>query len=268
VGDWTIKVSDQGKKDNTGKFLGWTMTLFGSCIDAGAAVPYTLSVVTASPGNPLPPHPPTGTKPKTKVHPKPTDHLPPSHGETPGENDKPAFNNTQGAEDALASATPDEGYFPGMTRLLKNSTWLVFAMGAVVIFGIGATIYFWRRGKRLQQSIGSYEPVAAGEDVPMMNTAGRPSTGWNSQRGTKELYDAFGEVSDDEADEETGLRRPMESADLRFHSGFLEDDDPQSATHHTTPYRDNPKPEEREKMTSPGSNDDSSWEHASQQQEK
>lgn len=237
--------------------------MFGSTIDAKAAVPYTLSVVNSSPGNTLPPSPPT--KPGTKVHPKPTAHLPPGHGDAEGEANKTTFNKTP-AEDTVESSTPDEGYFTGMTRLLKNSTWMVGAIGAVVIFGIGATIFFWRRGKRIR-STEDYERLAAGEDVPMMNATGRTSTRWNPQRGTKELYDAFGEVSDDEADEEIGLRRPMESAaGLEFHSEFLADDDPPSAAH---PYKDHPGSDDQQEKTggptSPGSNDDSSWEHASQQ---
>ena len=90
--------------------------------------------------------------------------------------------------------------------------------------------------------------------------------------GTKELYDAFGEVSeeDDDADEETGLRRPLtQDADIRFHDTFLDDDD---RTPHSPQeqYRDEP-PEGQEqaevgqaahdRSKSPSSSGES-WEHA------
>jgi kexin len=79
----------------------------------------------------------------------------------------------------------------------------------------------------------------------------------------KELYDAFGEVSDDEdADEETRLRGEG------FHSGFLDDDDPSSAGPEPA-YRDEPRGEHDVspdvRSASPGSGSgDGSWEHASQ----
>ena len=252
--------------------MGWTISLFGSSIDASAAVPYTISAINASPGNPLPPLPPTATKPGTKVHPKPTAHLPTDHGVKPGETDKPTFSPAKGQEEAAVSPTPDEGYFTGWSKLLKNSTWLIGAIGAVILFGIGATIFFWRRARRLAQAgTDDYERVAPGEDMPMMDRSTRASGGWTRGGGTKELYDAFGEVSDDEADEETGLRQPMPSAPLGYHSEFLEDDDAPSPSRHNAPYRDEPNPDHHEQTrgrVSPGSNDSSSWEHASQQVEK
>lgn len=86
----------------------------------------------------------------------------------------------------------------------------------------------------------------------------------------KELYDAFGEVSDDDedADEQTMLH-PGRSFDehqemgLGFHSDFLNDDDPISAEQ-TPSYRDDPRSRE-EGAASPGSGSGSSWEHASQE---
>ncbi|KIJ27821.1 hypothetical protein M422DRAFT_270921 [Sphaerobolus stellatus SS14] len=257
IGNWTIRIADQGTPNESGRFLGWTISLFGSSIDASAAVPYTLNAVTPSPGNPLPPVPPSVTQPGTKTHPKPTAHLPGQHGSKPGEADTPAFSPVKGTEDAVVDPTPDEGYFTGWSKLLKNSTWLIGAIGVVILFGIGATLFFWRRSRQLARTENNdYERVAPGEDVPMMDRG-----------GTKELYDAFGEVSDDEADEETGLRQPMQSVPLGYHSEFLEDEDaPSPSSHVDTRYRDDPHPEDhRRGPASPGSNDDSSWEHASQQ---
>ncbi|KAF8590033.1 hypothetical protein K439DRAFT_1628243 [Ramaria rubella] len=271
IGNWTLRVYDQDKTGSSGSFLGWSMTMFGSCINPSAAVHYNLSPVTASPGNPLPP--PSATEGGTKSHSKPTDHLPGDHGIALGEADKPAFGSTDDAEAAAPSisTTPDEGYFQGMSRLLSNSRWLIGALGAVVLFGIGAVVFFWRRSRRNRRP---YSPVAEGEDVPMVRHGGRAGSQKIRDGGrTKELYDAFGEVSDDDADEETSLRRPLDSGGIRFHSDFLEDDDAQSATQSGVPYKDEPDERQRPaaaepsqtRSGSPGSGDDGSWEHASQQ---
>ena len=80
----------------------------------------------------------------------------------------------------------------------------------------------------------------------------------------QELYDAFGEDYED-ADEETGLRR-------HFHPGFLEDENPPSATASVL-YKDELGEREHTNLHeqtdprsgSPESGDDGSWEHASQQ---
>jgi len=97
------------------------------------------------------------------------------------------------------------------------------------------------------------------------------------------LYDAFGEVSDDDddedADEETGLRpRGLHDESpggrLGFHSGFLDDDDPGSAPP-TSIYKDEPNEADRlreaagvDHSRSPtddsGDGSGDSWEHASQ----
>lgn len=81
-----------------------------------------------------------------------------------------------------------------------------------------------------------------------------------SRPRTKELYDAFGEVSDDEdADESTGLRPDVVAREsLGYHAGFLDDDDPQSAG--PTPYRDEPTHAPPPRERTPDSNE--SWEHA------
>ena len=271
IGDWSLRVSDQNLERSHGRFLGWTMTLFGSSIDASAAIPYTLSPVSASPGNPLPHPSPNSTQGGVKSYPKPTSHLPGDHGAAPGEANKPSFGQSDDAEAPAPSisTTPDEGYFQGMSHLLSNSRLLIVAFGAVVVFGIGCGVFFWRRRVRLDNQ---YTPVAEGEDIPMMDH-GRRAVGGRSRDGgrTKELYDAFGEDYDASADEETGLRIPGGSGGIGFHSGFLEDDDAQT-TAASAPYTDEPEERKQAKLHeppgrlgSPGSGDDGSWEHASQQ---
>jgi kexin len=285
VGEWSILVSDQAKDTEEGRFLGWTMTFWGSTIDASKAKKFEVPLVDTL----LPPHPnpPTTTitpGATTKVHAKPTDVLPPGHGTAEGEKHKPAFPTSSSQEDATqpttspqpsSTPTPDEGWFSDMSHLVSDRKWFFGAAGAALLFGLGSATYFWRR-RVARRARSDYTTIPAGDDVPMstIGASGRPRT--------RELYDAFGEVSDDDedADEQTGLRgrHPRSPTGLGFHSGFLEDDDP--ATAPPTIYKDEPEPEpepasdqaptvaERPapevRPTSPASGSgDGSWEHAS-----
>lgn len=259
------------------------MTLWGSVIDASKPVK-TYDVPLGE--DLLPPastegdDAPTSTIPTpapstSKTIPKPTEHLPGDHGESAGEANKPAFPGSQQnsskpvddaadpsasvpAETASNMPTPDEGWFSDLSNLVSNKLWFFIAIGAVALFAIAAGVFFWIRAARRRAN---YASLPASDDVAMSSIA-RGARG--SQR-TKELYDAFGEVSDDEdADEETALRPHGPSPAVNLHSGFL-DDDPSTAGE-ATPihYKDEP---EKDRSQSPGSasgSGDGSWEHASQ----
>lgn len=159
--------------------------------------------------------------------------------------------------------TPDEGWFSDMSNLVSNSKWFFAAISAVVVFAVGTGIFFWRRRAKRRAA---YSSLADG-DLPM----GSVSRGGERPRPrAKELYDAFGEVSDDDedADEQTMLHPGRsfddhQEAGLGFHSEFLNDDDPASAEPRPR-YRDDPQLRE-EGPASPGSGSGSSWEHASQE---
>ena len=224
----------------------------------------------------------TGTG--TKSYARPTDHLPGDHGSAEGENSKPAFSSTstatatQPAEDIAESAsasathtpTPDEGWFADLSNLVSNQVWFFVALGAVLLFAAGAGLFFWRRAVRRRRRARADYAALRGEDDVALGRVGR------APRGTKELYDAFGEVDDDDedADEETALRpHAVEPAlDSSLHTGFLDDDDPPTAGsggRHDARYRDEPEsPVSREgdRSDSPGSGSGSgsSWEHASE----
>lgn len=118
----------------------------------------------------------------------------------------------------------------------------------------------------------AYESLAANEDVPMTGLAeqGGLMSGQRSRRGgdggglrsgrTRELYDAFGEMSDDEdndgeADEATRLNPRggggsgvVGRNEVGFHSGFLDDDEEENGVSprvsrtdlRQTGYRDEP----------------------------
>ncbi|KAK0484020.1 peptidase S8/S53 domain-containing protein [Armillaria novae-zelandiae] len=267
IGDWTIRVFDQGNPENNGTFLGWNMMFWGSAKDAALATPYELptEVITFPPTeDPDADLPPT----TTKIYDKPT--VPPQSSPT-----------STTSESASASSTPtvDEGWFNGLSNLVSHPKWFFGAIGAVAVFGLGALIFLWRRRRVARAARNAdYSTISGGEDL-QMSTVGSTS---QRPRTTKELYDAFGEVSDDEdADEETHLRggRPL-SEGIGFHSGFLDDEEPESAggSGLQQKYRDNPEDEsrvdltekerkrspERSASTSPSLSGDGSWQHASE----
>lgn len=251
VGTWTIKVSDQGVPDErNGTFLGWNMVLWGTTIDESQAVLYDAPVdnVVFPPQHVEPPSL-TITPSATKQLTKPTNGLDDDHHTVEGENTAPAF--TSSVQDDIASAptdsasaspsttpTADEGWFSDMANLVSTQKWFFGAMGAVVLFGVGAGVFLWRR--RVVRTRERYAALP-GDDtaggVQMSALDGSGGSGGASR--TKELYDAFGEVSDDEdedADEQTRLRGDQHG-EGGLHSGFLDEDEHEPPTR----YRDEPE---------------------------
>lgn len=273
VGDWTIRVFDKEDPGHSGKFLGWTISLWGSVIDPAQAKEYIVPQVEHT----LPPdyeaeNPDLSTT--TKVLPKPTDHLPGDHDQAEGEASKPAFSqptkapkpgtststSTTSTVTGTTVPTVDEGLTSPLSNLFSEKGWIFGAGAVVLLFGVGIGIFFWKRAARKGQNYTSLP----GDEVAMESIRQGPGG------RTRELYDAFGEVSDDEdeddADERTGLHPDNDPrGSLGLHDGFLDDDDPQSAGtpfNSVTPYRDDPVDQGRRGRTSPGT--DESWEHASQ----
>lgn len=164
----------------------------------------------------------------TKQHPKPTSLLPGDHGTKEGENSKPAFASPIPSPSATAiDSTPDEGWFSDLSKLASNQKWFFGAVALVVLFGLGAGVFFYLRRRR--QVRAGYGRLGL-EEMSMNGLGGRGGVTGSTGR-TRELYDAFGEVSEDEddADENTGLtgsQLPNKSMEgIGFHSGFLDDED-------------------------------------------
>ncbi|KAF7327776.1 PHOMO B domain-containing protein [Mycena kentingensis (nom. inval.)] len=268
VGDWTIKVSDQASEQFNGSFLGWNMMLWGEALDASKAtalfeVPHDEDDKLLPPVESARPSPTISAS--TKQHSKPTAHLPGDHGDAPGENSNATFPDNSGAvipssaPSSSSTPTADEGWFSDMSNLVKNQVWFFGALGAVAIFGAAAGFYFWRRSRARRLS--EYGPLPGGDELPMSGMRSeRLSSGGPRSARTKELYDAFGEVSDDDddADEQT-----------RLTTGGGYQDVPRAAGSNSrvalgeNVYRDNPEPR-RSGSTSPEgpARSDGSWEHA------
>ena len=232
------------------------MTLWGSVIDPAKAESYNLLDIEKGfpPVMPsedsLPSDTSSSSLPSaTKAHSKPIDHLPGNHTHAEGEADKPAFSGgnddaavptstADATETETPTFTPDEGWFSDLSKLIHDQKWIFGAIAVVVFFGLSSVVYLlWRRRKSLLPR-GQYMSVLG--DVPMDAIDRSGGAGVASSR-TRELYDAFGEVSDDEdANEDThsGLNSHG-GAGLTYHSEFLDDDDAAS-TSHEQQYKDDP----------------------------
>ncbi|KAG1743399.1 peptidase S8/S53 domain-containing protein [Suillus lakei] len=255
IGTWTLKVSDQSSEGHSGTFHGWRLMFWGSAIDPTVSTTYVLPLSEyqlPSTANDDAINIPTSTS--SKSHPKPTSGLPDDHGTAEGEASKPAFPSPSVPATATMTPTPDEGWFSDMSNLVSSQKWFFGAIGAVVLFGVGTGVFFWRRRVKHQ----AYAALSAGDELQMSSVSGRGGP------RAKDLYNPYEEVLDDEdADEETRLHG------VGFHSGFLEDDDP-SSVGPAPVYRDVPREHDASpdvRSASPGSGSgsgDGSWEHASQ----
>ncbi|KAF8321527.1 hypothetical protein DL93DRAFT_2051382 [Clavulina sp. PMI_390] len=258
VGTWTLRVKDQQVPNVNGSFLGWTFNLWGECIDDSKAKLYVLPEdMPESNGED---HPPpltvsfTTTESATSTGTatmklKPTNGLPDDHDLAQGDNKNPAFPNqsTSTAPPSSPSHTvaPDEGYFDHIGDLLNSSTWLIVALVLTAIFASAAGLFFWRRRAQRLASSGA---GSGGDDMAMgivddssHRLLGGGPRGPGRRRAAGELYDALGEVSDDDEeeneyadarmyeDEEERRAREAEHPGLRYHDEFLEDDTPDSA---------------------------------------
>jgi kexin len=178
--------------------------------------------------------------------------------------------------------TADEGWFSDMSSLVSNQKWVFGAAGIVILFGVLSGIFLCRRAARRRRGAGDQYSALPGDDFALatIQRGGRPPP------RTKELYDAFGEYEEDDeddVDENTGLRAGSPSGGggggLRFHEGFLDDEDPNTPrtgpTQGHQAYRDEPGGKEegpsgsRDPPSPSGSGSgsgsgDGSWEHASQ----
>ena len=259
------------------------MTLWGSAIDPEDVEKFELADE-PNEGHNLPPHP-AATTSTSRQHTKPTHHLPGDHASQSGEATRPAFptdvKSGTAATNSPTTLPADEGVFTHMYDLLGNQFWLIGAFGVVIIFGVGAGVFLWRRRQQARRAKSAYAPIP-GENMPMRSMeggagqasgSGEPGTGERSAGGTRELYDAFGVGSDDEddADEHSaltgggGANQYVQQASVSYHDGFLDDEGLSTAHTARTPYRDEPGPEQAQGSPSPRrEGSDESWQDASE----
>jgi kexin len=248
------------------------MVFWGSTIDPSRAVKYELANVDdVLP--PVPIHKPVLPPASTKQHSKPTAPLPHAGEKTSVFAPAGSSPTTTVPDTPATTPTPnppslDEPWFPNIDG--ANQKWFIGAVGAVAIFGLGATAFFWRR--RQARRSAEYSALNENEELSMTGIGGLTA----GARTTRELYDAFGEVSDDEDDETSALRPAQHQSRginrLGYHSGFLDDDEPSSAGPAATTYRDEPPQrapstqhtEASPEVSAPASPSESgsSWEHA------
>ena len=182
------------------------MVFWGSAIDASKAHKYEAIAVEDllppldEPQDPVILPSPTASM---KQHPKPTADLPDDHGVATGEKTKPAFSTANPTPTSTSihddiTGTSGIGWFSDMSNLLKSQKWLFIALGVVLLFGIAVGIFFWRR--HVAKRSARYTELNSEREMSV-NPAGN-STPSGGLRTTRELYDPFGHVSDEEDDED------------------------------------------------------------------
>ena len=231
------------------------MIFWGSTIDVSKAQKYeAIEVEDLLP----PPDEPgiPGTLPSTttsmKIHPKPTANLPGDHGVASGEKTKPAFSTANSTptptsihDDITETAGTD------ISSLLMSQKWLFIALGVVLLFGLAVGIFFWRR--HVAKKLAHYAEL--NNEREMSVNPGGNSAHSSGLRTTRELYDPFGHVSDEEDDEDndddnetTALTSARGGFGFHSDSVNVEAEDPSSdALEPESIYHDDPEFEDNQK---------------------
>lgn len=227
IGKWTIRVSDQGREDQFGHFIGWSMSLWGSTVDPDKAKPYVLQW---SEEAPFPPpeamHSATLATP-TITHPSTTNSYfkPIVTSTDAGISDEPSPSAPSISIDSHPSssgASSDEWLTDGL-GLVSERKWFFGAGGILMITIIGVVIFIWQR-YRARRRTGRYAPVPDSDDLRMDSI----------DRGNE--AGVFGRRDEESSD----VRHGLLSAGAGIHSGFLEDDEAPPSPVTTPLYRDVP----------------------------
>lgn len=233
------------------------MVFWGSAIDASKTHKYEAIVVEdLLPPLDEPQDPvilPSATT-SMKQHPKPTADLPDDHGVATGDKTKPAFTTANPTATSTSvhddiTGTAGTGWFSNMSNLLKSQKWLFIALGVVLLFGIGVGIFFWRR--HVANRSARYTELNSEREMSVNPTGNSAPSG--GLRTTRELYDPFGHVSDEEDDEDdddnetTALTSARGGFDFHSDSLNVEAVDPSSdGVEPESIYHDDPESEDEE----------------------
>ena len=172
TGRWTIRVNDQGSEKESGHFIGWSMTLWGSANDPERATPYILQntedLPFPPPERPQEPLPQTTTETATstvvasttKSYTKPTAHL----STAPASEED--VSETTGGDAARPSPTGDESTSGGDDRMDESTRFWIGAagyVGGMLLIGLDAFIIIRqirrRRKARYERISGDVENV-------------------------------------------------------------------------------------------------------------
>ncbi|KAH8113338.1 peptidase S8/S53 domain-containing protein, partial [Phellopilus nigrolimitatus] len=212
IGKWTLKVSDENAENESGRFIGWSLSLWGSAKDAGKAVPYVLKQTDELPVVFPPPKPTPVPESTTTI------------ASTTKSYQKPTVTKPAEADVESTAAQPTSTPAGGIDNMDENTRFWIAGAGSalfVLLLGGGAALIVRRVERNRAHRQGAYAPVARadGEEVRMRLLepelgAARPV----SARHADVVFDAG---------EEEGLARREEVASgaVGFHSGFLEDDE-------------------------------------------
>jgi kexin len=274
VGTWTITVKDAANPDKIGRFVAWSLQLWGESVDPALTKPWA----PAEEGQPDEEQ--TGSDPTTVINqkPKPTDHLPDDHASAPGESHLPGLVTTTVADAVEPTTTSGQseelgepGFLGGVTDLASSSSWLAGAGGIILLAGVGVGAFFLLRARNKRRNLfglanngeggarGDYAPVS--EDVPMgLLERGRRKLGGRGAggaAGSKDLYDAFGDGPSDESEDDDA----PETGALRYHDDFLDDEGDERRSRE----EEDDQPErqvERSEAIGSGSGSSGSWQDA------
>lgn len=187
--------------------------------------------------------------------PKPTEHLPDDHADAPGEAHEPGLGHPEttstaapGNDDTESGGEPtdqeqlEEGWFGGVANLASNTSWMAGAGGVMLVAGASIGGFFVLRQRKKRRNLfgmsgggegarGAYAPVS--DEVPMgllersRRKFGVGGSGGAGARGTKDLYDAFGDGPSDEDDlsDDGDADGGEAGVGLRYHDSFLEDEE-------------------------------------------
>ncbi|THH05008.1 hypothetical protein EW145_g5113 [Phellinidium pouzarii] len=214
LGKWTLKVSDQNENDESGTFVGWSMSLWGSAKDASKAKQYTLKSsdelpIPFPPPNPTPIPDSTAVVPSTtKSYQKPTVVSSTEPGEIDIASSTAQLTTAEHSSEAVEGNGMDDN-----TRFLLALAGSAFSI--LLLCGAAFLVVRQMRWNRAARQ-GSYTPVAGGEEVRMHlleHDTERPVSA--STRQSDVIYDA----------EEEAPIMGVASGQIGFHSEFLQDDE-------------------------------------------
>ncbi|KAF3938518.1 Kexin [Dactylella cylindrospora] len=227
IGKWTIIVKDTVHQENTGTLNWWRLNMWGEAIDGAKQKFHPLPGDDDDENDPSKAVHATSTvgaittsvtvAPKPTVSGNPSDHPDrpinskpgvPTVEPSPSPADSTSSSASSASETATATAEPEErpgfipSFFPTFGFSAATQAWIYGAIGFILVFACGIGVYLCvqrRKSRAKKGAMDDYEfaPLDnGGYDEATEGLVGGNKKG--KQRKGKDLYDAFGESSDEE----------------------------------------------------------------------